>query len=289
MVDIGCGDGHFLELLCQKGSNQGLGIDPSASPESTLRAVSDAVEIVSSTLAAFDGQIQTSLICCRHVLEHVVNPRDFLQEIKSALVPGSDPVFYFEVPNVRHTLDGIAIWDLIYEHCSYYSEESLSYLFEAEGFEIVNISESYGGQFLSLEARLRPDGESGRSWNRSSDRSMAATVAGFGVRFAEKVESWKRLIDRQREAQKKTVIWGAGSKGVTVLNMLGIHDVIDLVVDLNPKKHGKYIPGTGQQVVSPEFLNSYQPDTVLVMNELYSDEISQQLKEMGLSAEVLVP
>ena len=68
-------------------------------------------------------------------------------------------------------------------------------------------------------------------------------------------------------------MWGAGSKGVTFLNMIDSRYQIEYVIDINPRKHGKYIPGTGQKIVSPEFLREYIPDIVIVMNLIYENEI----------------
>jgi hypothetical protein len=71
------------------------------------------------------------------------------------------------------------------------------------------------------------------------------------------------------------------------LTTLGLGDEIDYVVDINPLKHGTYLAGTGQQVVAPEFLKTYEPDLVIVMNPVYCDEIGQQLRDMGLAVELL--
>jgi hypothetical protein len=57
-------------------------------------------------------------------------------------------------------------------------------------------------------------------------------------------------------------------------------------VDISPNKHGKFIAGTGQEIVSPDFLVGYDPDDVLVMNPVYEREISSQLREMGIDARV---
>jgi hypothetical protein len=67
----------------------------------------------------------------------------------------------------------------------------------------------------------------------------------------------------------------------------GYGDDIEYVVDINPRKQGMYLAGTGQQIVAPEFLRSYSPDLVIIMNSIYRDEISAQLREMGSSPEVI--
>ena len=91
-----------------------------------------------------------------------------------------------------------------------------------------------------------------------------------------------------KQAKKKIVLWGAGSKGVTFLNILNITNQVRHVVDINPRKHGKYIAGTGQEIVHTEFLKSYKPDYIVVMNPIYLNEVQQYAnKELGLSVNLL--
>ena len=86
---------------------------------------------------------------------------------------------------------------------------------------------------------------------------------------------------------KKVVIWGAGSKGITFLNLQAGAGRIDYAVDLNPRKHGRYITGTGQRIVPPDFLAEYVPDAIIVMNPLYVDEIRLMVHELGIDPQML--
>ena len=88
--------------------------------------------------------------------------------------------------------------------------------------------------------------------------------------------------------EEKVVVWGAGSKGITFLNMMTDGEGIDYIIDQNPAKIGKFVAGSGQQIQSPDFLAEYRPDMVIVMNPLYRDEIAQRLSGMGLTPEVVV-
>jgi hypothetical protein len=71
------------------------------------------------------------------------------------------------------------------------------------------------------------------------------------------------------------------------LNTLKVQGKIKYVVDINPHKHGKHVPGTGQKIVPPEFLRENQPDTVIVMNPIYIEEIQHLLAEMEVSSKVI--
>jgi hypothetical protein len=84
------------------------------------------------------------------------------------------------------------------------------------------------------------------------------------------------------------VLWGGGSKGVAFLTTLGLSlDDVAYAVDINPNKTGTYMAGTGQEIVAPDFLKSYRPDVVIIMNPVYLQEITQNLAGMGLTPEIM--
>jgi C-methyltransferase-like protein len=62
---------------------------------------------------------------------------------------------------------------------------------------------------------------------------------------------------------------------------------VEYLVDINPHKWGKFLPGTGHAVVSPENMREYRPQTVIAMNPVYTDEIRQRLAGMGVTADVI--
>ena len=71
------------------------------------------------------------------------------------------------------------------------------------------------------------------------------------------------------------------------MNLLKIGDVIPYIIDINPNKHGKYIAGTGQKIVPPDFVKEYKPDVVIIMNPVYKDEIKQNINQMGYDPEIM--
>jgi len=192
---------------------------------------------------------------------------------------------FFEVPNVLFTLRDLGIWDLIYEHCSYFSPGSLSRLFAACDFDIRDLAETYEGQFLCIEALPGEGLIDSRRGPRDDSTEVACDVAAFADRYRSKVRNWRRHLGRMARAGQRAVIWGAGSKGVTFLNALETQDRIAYAVDINPRKQGMYVAGTGQQIVRPEFLRDYLPDVVIVTNPVYEGEIRQLAGGLGLTPE----
>ena len=82
------------------------------------------------------------------------------------------------------------------------------------------------------------------------------------------------------------MVWGAGSKGITFLNVLRPRSV-ESIVDVNTLKQAKYIPGTGQQIMTPDFMKEYRPDVIIGMNPNYREEMTRQVSALGVHAEFL--
>jgi hypothetical protein len=117
---------------------------------------------------------------------------------------------------------------------------------------------------------------------------LARLAGAFADSHRAKVSLWLETLGRFSALGRRVAAWGAGSKGVTFLNTFPGHSPVEYIVDLNPRKHGKYVAGTGQQIVPPAFLQDYRPDAILIMNPLYQDEIRRTAGELGLSAEFLL-
>ena len=95
-------------------------------------------------------------------------------------------------------------------------------------------------------------------------------------------------LKRFTSSHKTVAFWGAGSKGVTFLNLVPGARSIRPVVDLNPRKQGMFVAGTGQLIVSPEALADYSPEIVIVLNPAYRSEITARLMAIGLPAAKIV-
>jgi hypothetical protein len=224
----------------------------------------------------------------RHVLEHIYLPAEFIQSLRLTIGTRAQTVVFCEVPNFVYILRDTAVWDIIYEHVSYFSPYSLAVLFSRFDFAILKLADAFGSQFLSIEAIARETGHpSPNIPDTLPVAALADQVAGFATRSQEKISRWNDQIDSLRRKGKRAILWGAGSKGISFLNMLNVGDVIEYIVDVNPRKHGKYVTGTGQQIIPPEFLTDYRPDTIIVMNPIYLEEIQGMTAQHGLRVDFL--
>jgi SAM-dependent methyltransferase len=287
IIEIGCGKGDFLKLLCELGGNRGVGFDPSYVPQQGVGEAAERITVIQDLYSERYASYKADFICCRHVLEHIQSPGDFLITVHRAVGDRSGTPVFFEVPNGLFTLRDLGIWDLIYEHCSYFSPSSLSRLFAACGFDVCDVAETYEGQFLCIEAVPGEGLVNSRPNPRDDPAGLARDVASFADRYRGKIRNWHRHLGRMARGGQRAVVWGAGSKGVTFLNLLETQGQIAYAVDINPRKQGMYVAGTGQQIVPPEFLREYQPDVVIVMNPVYEDEIRQFTGGLGLAPEFM--
>lgn len=285
IIEIGCGKGDFLKSLCKLGNNTGVGFDPSFEDNrdgQSQENFSVIKDFYSDKYSSYDAD----LICCRHVLEHIQYPATLLNTVKKAIGDRLESIVFFEVPDGAFTLKDLGIWDLIYEHCSYFTSNSLSYAFAKNGYTELGKESAFGGQFLGIEAKLNPtsqDFEPAR-FDLPRNTALATAAAKFATNYQDKVSHWKKQLTEYAQTNKKVVLWGAGSKGVTFLNVMKSSGQVEYIVDINPHKQGRFVAGSGQEIVSPEFLMTYQPDIVLVMNPIYQTEIQESLDKMGLNA-----
>ena len=283
IIEIGCGDGDFLALLCRLGNNKGVGFDPSHVPDLDRTGEYEQIAFVRDYYSEKYTHYEADFICCRHVLEHIPDPCSFLKEVRTAAGRHQDTVLFFEVPNVVYTLDDLGIWDLIYEHCSYFTANSLNTAFRRSGFEVIFQTSVFQNQFLCIESKpsIRPSQFTSRTSMDPND--LKNSVYCFKAEFDKCVRKWNRELEQLKEKGRAAVVWGAGSKGATFLNTFNHLDSIQYVVDINPRKQGKFVAGTGRQIVAPEFLKDHRPHAIIVMNPVYLEEIKKMVKEIGFS------
>ena len=191
------------------------------------------------------------------------------------------------VPNMLYTLRQKGIWDIIYEHRSYFWSSSLARLFGECRFRVHHVRDAYKGQFLCIEASPHPDVYHTTFDEPKELGRVAEEVSAFGETFRTATGAVRGILDRLKTCRQRAVIWGAGSKGVTFLNVFKHYDMFEYAVDINPHKQGKYVPGTGQRIVSPDLLREYQPAAVFVMNPIYQDEIAQRISDLSLRTDLV--
>ncbi|MHA6288225.1 class I SAM-dependent methyltransferase [Maricaulis sp. CAU 1757] len=280
VVEIGCGHGEFLAAVCEAGENTGLGLDPAFLPERAA-TISRGQFAVEARLFDRDTRLpRVDLVVCRNTLEHIADVGEFVATLRAALADQPDARVFFQVPDFGRILKEGAFWDVFYEHCSYFTADSLRVVFERNGFEVQRCEVDFGGQYLDLLAVPKASPRSGNASPGVAGASREAPKQ-FGA-FHDSLARWRQVFETRHREGRSSVLWGGGSKAVAFLTALGLTDEVAGVVDINPHKWGTFLPLTRHRVSSPSDLHDIAPDEVLVMNPVYRGEVAQSLSELGL-------
>lgn len=285
IIEIGCGKGDYLQLICKLGNNRGIGIDPSY--VSGRSETNPNVKFIKEFYSEKHGELPVDLIVCKHTMEHIYDTFTFVKNIRDWEKRDKDIHVFIEVPTIVRILKINAFWDIYTEHCSYFSPGSLGRLFRRFNFEILDTYLGYDDQYLYLEAKISKNSDSPILPLEESVEELKGYVDNFVVKINEELSRWNKILIELKQKDKKVVIWGGGSKSVGFLTHFNDLKVISHVVDLNPHMQGNFIPSIGMQYVGPEFLKTYKPDTVIIMNGIYKNEIGKMLSEMDLTPELI--
>lgn len=283
ILEIGCGKGEFLTLLCDRGDNEGIGFDPAYRPERNTHPAAERITFVQDFYSEDYAHCDADFVCCKMTLEHIPDVADFVGMVRRTIGDDRDTVVFFQVPETRRVLREVAFWDVYHEHCSYFSAGSLARLFRSQGFDVQSLWTDYDDQYLMIEARPRTGPAGPPLPEEESPREMATDVTRFAEQVSGRIEGWRRLLADCHRQGRRVALWGGGSKAVAFLTTLDLEDEVSAVIDINPHKQGTYLPGTGHEISAPQALVSDPPDIVLVMNPIYHDEIQSDLRSMGLT------
>jgi hypothetical protein len=274
--------------MVHAGVAEAVGIDPGLHPERIPAEVADRITCQTAFFDESYGPLEADAVVCRHTLEHIPDVARFMRVVREGIGDRTETIVLFELPDIQRILDEVAFWDVYYEHCTYFSAGSLARLFRATGFEVLDVERVYGDQYLVIEARPSTSPAAGQPLAIEDD--MEALTKGtrtYAEGFARILDEWRGRLWQLRAGGGKAVIWGSGSKGVSFLTNLGLDGAVECAVDINPYKHGKFMAGTGHQIVAPETLAELRPDLVVAMNPIYLGEIQAELDRIGVSAELV--
>ncbi|MCT7990064.1 class I SAM-dependent methyltransferase [Laspinema olomoucense] len=248
LIEVGCGKGYFLEVL-QKSGFQIYGFDPTYEGSNP--------DIIKDFFTP-DIRIQGDGIILRHVLEHIHNPIEFCSKIRDTNGGGK---IYIEVPCFDWIIKHRAWFDIFYEHVNYFRMSDFYRIFDT----IYESGYIFGEQYLYVVADLN---------------TLKIPVNGpddrieFPEYFLDTVNRYANYLTSK--PSPNSAVWGGASKGVIFsLFMQRFRAKIDIVIDINSVKHGKYLPATGIQVYPPEKAIKHLASgaDIFVMNSNYLPEI----------------
>jgi hypothetical protein len=283
ILEIGCGGGDFLRLICGAGNNHGVGIDPTIAAASSEQVGGGSVQLIPGYFSKQHDQHIGDFVCCLSVFEDIPRPYQFLTSLRESIGDRDVPI-YFEVFNGFRSIQQREVWSIHYEQCNYFSLDAFVGLFTRAGFAVTQADTCYqGDQYLFIEARPATP------TNSTADfAAMIPVVKSFAMEYSSRMDGWRKQLAVWKAEDKRAVLWGSGGKGISFLSSLPSSDVVRFVVDVNPDRQGHFIPVGGQEIIAPEKLTEIRPDAVILSNALYQQEITQQLDALGLQPEILV-
>ena len=287
VLEIGCGKGEFLALMCELGPNSGIGIDPAFVEERLESEAAPRMRFVTDLYDERYADLPADAVVCRHTLEHIAPVGEFLALIRRALGERDKSVVLFDLPDVVRVLREGAFWDVYYEHCSYFSPGSLARLFRRSGFDVLALERDYDDQYLVIEARPG-DGTHAPLALEETVEEFAEDVRRFKRAFDATAKRWRATLVEAHAEGRRVAVWGAGSKAVAFLTTLATGGEVAYAVDINPFKSGRFLAGTGHRVLAPDLLVAEPPDLVVAMNEIYLGEVRSRLGALCLGAAQVV-
>jgi SAM-dependent methyltransferase len=281
VVEVGCGQGEFLHLLCCLSGATGLGFDPAvdAGRADVVETPAEAVRLVAGFFDAASARVtQADLLVCKMTLEHIAAPDGFAAlaaQVARNSAPGMR--LFVQVPDAARVLGG-AFEDIYYEHVNYLTEPALRRLFARHGFAAEAVWRDYEGQYLGLLARHDPGAAA------AQPAPAPTLLAALQDAHAGWAGRWQAVV----QACGRVAIWGGGSKGVAFLHALGpVAALVGQAVDINPHRQGRFMPGSATPIVGPAALRQAAPGTVVVMNAVYQEEVRAMLRDLGLAPRLL--
>ena len=283
VLEIGCGKGDFLKSVCRGRSIAGIGVDPAYRGNSALDRSGERPRFVRDVIENHPDLVRgADAVVCRHMLEHIAQPLKFMRSLRHSMRDGI-PVM-FDVPALESVLRRRAFWDIYYEHCGYFDKRSLATLFAAAGFGVDEVHEGFDGQYLLIYARA----QHGRA--KALEPSAAEAIVPMCERFETEVrvaiDTWDSMLKEAQACGRRVALWGGGSKAVALLSALENRDAVDVVIDINPRKQDKYLPGTGHRIVAPATLKDHPVDVIVILNPVYQTEVRAALEAMGVACEM---
>jgi len=275
VLEVGCGKGDFLAELCHRHGCKGIGIDPAFDRGRRPQNAGCQVRYEARLFDREDIGLRADYLICRHTLEHIGPVGEFLDIIAQAVRSGGVREVFFDVPDAARILDEGAFWDIYYEHANYFTAQALAQAFVRAGFEVTGMSRLFHEQYLGLFARPA---------TRVRVAPESPVAAADASSLTDSLARWRHTL---AESPAPLVIWGSGSKGVAFLHAADCDRRVSGAVDINPYRQGRFMPGIGLAILAPDDLVDSDPQTVVIMNPAYRDEIQTQLRALNLQPRLL--
>ena len=288
VIEIASNDGYLLQYFKEKNIAV-LGVEPTKNTADAARekGIESINEFFGTSLAKemFSKDIKADLLVGNNVLAHVPDITDFVAGLK--IILKEDGVITMEFPHLLQMVDNNQFDTIYHEHFSYLSFYTVQKIFNSQQLEIFDVDElaTHGGS-IRIYAKHAEDAKKEISKNVAllleKEFKKGINQLSYYSHFTQQAEKVKlaftQFLLEQKKQNKKVAAYGAAAKGNTLLNYCGIkNDLVEYVVDANPHKQNKFLPGSHIPVVNEQFLKIHKPEYVVILPWNLKEEISEQL------------
>lgn len=281
VIDIACGKGTFLEVLCGLYPNvQGLGIDPSYEFDES-GSIAPNLKFVKDFFKAEHITKKPSLILCRHAFEQIEQPLAFLKSIQGALKDFNETPFFIEVADLEWIIETGAFWDLCYERCSYWTTDSLKNTLRRAGFQTESVLKASNGQYLWAFGIITQESAAIAETNSISER-----LVNYALTEKNLIAEMKTKLQDLKAEGNLLAVWGMATKGVVFCNLIDADkQLFDFCVDISAKKTNCFVAHTGHEINTPDVLRQVGSANlvIVVMNLNYLAEIIENCRQLNLN------
>ena len=292
VIEIASNDGYLLKYF-KKQNIHVLGIEPAENVAKVAESfgIPTVKSFFNTKLAQSlkDENKQADLMICNNVLAHVPSLNDFIAGLKTLLK--TEGVITLEFPSLLKLIEQNQIDTIYHEHFSYFSFLTVERIFSRHGLTIFDVDElkTHGGSLRIYvqhqESIENPINEYVLLVKQMEKKRGLDKISSY-LNFTEQVEETKRklysFLTKIKQLGKSIAAYGAPAKGNTLLNYCNIGtDLIDYTVDLNPRKQGRYLPGTHIPIYHPDKIKDTKPDYLLILPWNIKDEIMEQMKHIN--------
>ena len=272
IIDIGCGEGHFVRGLGKAlgGKGRFVGFD--------LNSADDTVGGIEFYQRYFDpledmAIFKPDVVVMRHVIEHFSEPSPFLEKLSWAAEILERPCLLFvEVPCIDRVFETARLSDFFYEHVSHFTTRSFARLMSKAG-NIEHLGHGYGNEVVFALVDLTVPSGSTRNVDLATQFEERSHVSRFEI---------KQQLDKLKAADAKVAIWGGTGKAAAFMQYFDVDpDSFPLVIDSDRSKVGTFVPGLGQKILGVETLTGMDLDAVIIPSQWRAKDIVREMDALN--------
>jgi hypothetical protein len=277
IIEIGCGEGHFIRGLSEVINGRFIGFDPNASTETGR-----GVEFYARLFEPLEDMLSFTpdMIIIRHVLEHLTTPASLIEQLAWGAISLNKPCYLFaEVPCIDRVFETNRLADFFYEHVGQFTTRSFQTLMAKAG-EIIELAHGYNGEVVYSLVKV----------DIAAETQQRALIANeFAIRTEESRTTLRKQLDSLAKSGAICAIWGGTGKAAAFIHQFNADaERFPIVVDSDHEKVGFFVPNTGQEILFRDVLKSMHIDVVIIPTQWRAVDIVAEMKREGIHVEKIL-